>query len=84
MDPQKDDIRLSVVGPFEWCEERRSKWSGIAKISVAANREIEAKVKESKGVGQAFKEWVGGYDPKRGTPKQVLLDLAKERIGDEV
>jgi hypothetical protein len=79
----RHDYRIDSKGPAAWLETRKpvfegwARWRGIKTDSKAAVR-----VRESEGVGVAFRKWMKAFQPKHGTPHETLKTMVKERIHD--
>lgn len=78
------EYRVVSRGPAEWLEKRAAfftswaKWRGI-------NTDVRrAVVRESDGIGVAFGKWSDDFTPQHGTPKPVLKEMVKDRLGGSV
>lgn len=76
-----DDVRIDVRGPSTFVEEQKKLLAGSgAKVRTFKTDMALVKVKESEGIGNAFEKFIGAWVSKYGTPKEVLAQMAKERI----
>ena len=78
--PDKDEVRIDIKGPESWINERKALFQGCKVRTFKTDSNSKMKVKESLGVGVAFKQWVDGFIPGRGTSKEILSNLVKDRL----
>lgn len=78
-----DVYHVEIRGPQAWLDERRPLWEAFgARIrGVRTDNSAKIKVRESDGVEVAFGKWLNGFQPRHGTDKAVLKQMAKERLG---
>jgi hypothetical protein len=81
-DTKKDDVRLTITGSEAFLKAsvpvRTAQGFRVRTVKVGAG--AVARVRESEGIPQAFRKFAGAYECKRGTPRDVLLRLAAERL----
>jgi DNA repair exonuclease SbcCD nuclease subunit len=76
------DWRIDIKGPVNWIEKRKVELAGPGiKIRTFKTTGTKPVVKESDGIGLAFKKYLEKFVPKHGTNKEYLTGLAKERLG---
>jgi hypothetical protein len=78
---QRHDWRIDVRGPAAWVEVRKAQLA-VAGVKLRTFKTDVAlpKVKESEGVGHAFRKYLQGYSPKHGTDLDRLEEMARERL----
>lgn len=77
----KDEYRVDIVGPQAWIDERLPLFSGWAKVrATRTDGRVDVKVRESEGVGVALAKFAEAYQPRYGTPKDMLNMMLKERV----
>lgn len=77
----KDEWHVTIKGPAAFVEERLPLFEGRARIrTVRTDARAVVRVRESEGVAVAFNKFLDGFEPRRGTSKDVLRDLAQDRI----
>lgn len=81
MDP-KHDWRVDIRGPSLFVAVQKKLWQrpGIKVRSFVTDRPAST-VRESEGIGNAFRRYLKDYVPAGGTPIEVLEQMAKERLG---
>lgn len=72
---------VDIHGPASWIEERKSYWHGRARVRTFATDERQLAVRESDGIGVAFRKYLEAYEPKFGVPKPYLEGLVHQRLG---
>jgi DNA repair exonuclease SbcCD nuclease subunit len=81
MDP-KHDWRVDIRGPSDFVAVQRKLWARDGnKVRSFITDRPAARVRESEGIGNAFRRYLKDYVPKGGTPIEVLEQMAKERLG---
>lgn len=81
MDP-KHDWRVDIRGPSDFVAAQRKLWSRHGtRVRGFITDKPAARVRESEGIGNAFRRYLKDYVPKGGTPVEVLEEMAKERLG---
>ena len=81
MDP-RFDWRVDIRGPSLFVAVQRKLWSRNGnKVRSFITDKPAALVRESEGIGNAFRRYLKGYVPKGGTSLEVLEEMAKERLG---
>lgn len=74
-------LSVSLHGSPEWVELQREVWSRRNVITKLFPKKKESpKIKESEGISVALQKTVETYEPRFGTPKEVLTKMAAERI----
>jgi DNA repair exonuclease SbcCD nuclease subunit len=77
----KDVLHVEIRGPQAWLDERRPLFEGWARVrGVRTDGKVEVKVRESEGVGVAFEKYTDVFQPRHGTERTVLKQMAKERL----
>lgn len=74
------DWRIDVRGPSDFVAEQKKRFVGFKVRTFITDRQI-ARVRESEGIGNAFRRYLKDYTPKGGTPLDVLEQMAAERLG---
>jgi DNA repair exonuclease SbcCD nuclease subunit len=79
MDP-KHDWRVDIRGDALFVAVQKKLWSkpGVRVRTFLTDRAV--RVRESEGIGTAFKKYLKDYTPKHGTPIEVLEQMARERL----
>lgn len=81
-DTRKDDVRLTITGP-DWFLKGKvpgREDQGFKVRTIKTGTQAAPRVKESEGVSTAFQKFARAYEPKFGTPSDVLVKLAAERL----
>ena len=74
-------VTIALHGSPEFCEQRGAFYRGFGwKVLPFPTRERRHEVRESDGVGVALRKHVETYQPKFGTPPDVLKKLVAERV----
>jgi DNA repair exonuclease SbcCD nuclease subunit len=77
----KDTVHVEIVGPKAWIDARQPLWEGRARVqTVRTDTQVEIAVRESEGLAVAFDKWIDGFCPPRGTDRDTLRQMAKERV----
>jgi DNA repair exonuclease SbcCD nuclease subunit len=71
---------IDVKGPAAWVEERKARWSGVGRVRTFVTDRNAAKVRESDGIGVAFKKYFEAYKPRLPVDVAVLQSLVEERL----
>lgn len=80
LDPQHD-WRIDIRGPSSWIEQRKPLFKGQGvKVRTFKTDKPTAKVRESDGVEVSMMKFLGSYQSRFKTPRQVLEELVKERF----
>jgi DNA repair exonuclease SbcCD nuclease subunit len=81
MDP-RHDWRVDIKGPAIFVAVQKKLWArpGVKVRTFLTDKPI-SKVRESEGIGTAFRKFLKEYKPTNGTPIEVLEDMARERLG---
>jgi DNA repair exonuclease SbcCD nuclease subunit len=75
------DYRIDIKGPADWIEKRKAELAGPGvKIRTFKTTGTKPVVKESDGIGIAFRKYLEKYTPRFGTDKECLIVLAKDRL----
>lgn len=78
----KHDWRVDIRGPAAWIEDRKAELAGPGvRIRTFSTDRATVKVKESEGIDVAFSRFLNSYNPRYGTDRAKLAELAKERLG---
>ena len=72
--------RIDIKGPAEYIETRKAELAGTARLRTFKTDKAAAKVRESEGVSKAFYKFLDKYNPKYGTPKERLVQMAQEML----
>lgn len=79
----KDDWRLDLEGPAAWCEEEARHLGGLGfRIRTFPDAAVPESVRESDGVQAAFGKWLLASEPRRGTSRERVAEMARERLGN--
>lgn len=79
--PNDGVVHLDIKGPTEWIEQRKPLFEGKARIrTIKTDSQATVKVRESDGMSVAFDKWIDLFQPKHGTERTTLRQLAKERV----
>lgn len=80
MDP-KHDWRLDISGPSDFVTEQKRLWSkpGVKVRTFVTDRRV-ARVRESEGIGTAFRKYLKDYTAPNGTSTETLDRMARERL----
>jgi DNA repair exonuclease SbcCD nuclease subunit len=80
LDPNVD-WRIDITGPADFVTAQKKLWArpGVKVRTFLTDRQT-ARVRESEGIGNAFKRFLKDYKPKNGTPVEVLEQMARERL----
>jgi predicted phosphodiesterase len=74
-------VHVDIRGTAAWVEERKPFWRAIgARIRTFVDNGKKVAVRESEGIGAAFVKYLKTYQPRYGTPVEVLETMAKERL----
>jgi hypothetical protein len=81
MDP-KHDWRVDIRGPSLFVAVQKKLWTqpGVKVRTFLTDKPI-SKVRESEGIGTALRKYLKDYQPQHGTPREVLEEMVKERLG---
>lgn len=79
LDPDTKYI-IDIRGPAAFIEERKKTWSGKARVRTFYTDKALPRVKESEGIGHAFRRFYAGYKPRFGTSQYTLNVLTRERL----
>lgn len=73
---------VDITGPAAFIEERKKYWlkSGVRVRTFQTDRP-GPKLSEAQGVGVAWNKWSAEYQPKFGTTRERLEQMAKSRLG---
>jgi hypothetical protein len=75
------DWRVDVKGPADYVEARKVELSAAgARVRTFKVNTTTPKVRESEGISQAFRRFMGSYTAKHGTPAEQLSSMARERL----
>ncbi len=78
----KHDWRVDIYGPALFVAVQKKLLSGPGvRVRTFATDKPASRVRESEGIGSAFRKYLQGYEPRHGTPTEVLEQMAKERLG---
>jgi DNA repair exonuclease SbcCD nuclease subunit len=74
--------RIDIKGPADWCQSRKLQLKAAgAKIRIFPEQISTAgQIRESEGIEKAFQSFLGGYQPKYGTGREILAKMAKDRL----
>lgn len=74
--------RVDVKGPADWCQKRKLELAAAgARVRVFPTQVSQlGRVRESEGIEQAFRSFMGAYTAKHGTPGTVLEAMVKEYL----
>jgi DNA repair exonuclease SbcCD nuclease subunit len=80
LDPSVD-WRIDIQGPADFVERRKARFQipGV-KVRTFKTDKVVVRVKESEGIGNAFRTYLSNYTPKAGTPRDLLSKMAQERL----
>ncbi len=75
------DYRIDIRGSSEFIERRKKELShpGV-RIRTFKTDTAGPQVRESEGIGVAFRTYLTKYSPKYGTPAERLLEMAQRRL----
>lgn len=77
----RHEYRVDSHGPAAWLEDRKAAFAGWARWHpVKTDPKVAVVVKESEGVAVAFDKWLGAFQPKYGTEREILGKMVKERV----
>lgn len=78
----KHQWRIDVKGSPEWCQQRKKELSAAgARVRIFPDQvSVAGKVRESEGIDKAFSSYLGLFQPKFGTSRETLEQMAKERL----
>jgi DNA repair exonuclease SbcCD nuclease subunit len=73
---------IDIKGPPDWCQQRKTELgaAGARVRTFPTQVSSVGRVRESEGIGCAFRSYLGVFQPKYGTPTEVLIKMAKERL----
>lgn len=75
------DWRIDIKGPADYIEKRKNELTGPGiKIRTFKTTGTKPAIKESDGIGVAFRKYASKYVPKHGTEKDHLISMAKDRL----
>jgi hypothetical protein len=78
---ERHDWRIDIRGPSEFVAEQKKVWTRPGfKVRTFLTDRPTARVRESEGIGSAFRKYIKDYKPKNGTPVEVLEQMARERL----
>ena len=78
---QSCDWRIDVKGPADWVESRKGLLAALgARVRVFKTDRAMPRVRESEGIATAFRTFAKKFTPKHGTPEDVLVTMAHERL----
>lgn len=74
--------RVDIRGSADWCQARKTELaaSGARVRTFPTQVSTLGKVRESDGIGRAFKSYMEAYQPKYGTEMVVLQSMAVARL----
>lgn len=74
--------RVDVRGPIDWCQQRKKELvaAGARIRTFPTQVRSQGRVRESEGIATAFRGFLGSYQAKFGTSREVLEQMAKERL----
>ncbi len=76
------DWRIDIRGSSAWVQARKEALSGPGvRIRTFITTSTKPAVRESEGIAPAFRGYLSKYQPKFGTPAEVLAEMASERLG---
>jgi hypothetical protein len=78
----RHQYRIDSKGPAAWLETRKPVFEGWSRWRGLKTDGRTVRVRESEGVGVAFKKWLDAFQPRHGTSQVVLKDMVKERLHD--
>lgn len=77
----KDEWHVTIKGPAAFVEERLPLFQGRARVrTVRTDAKATVRVRESEGIAVAFDKFVDSFEPRRGTDKVVLKEMARDRV----
>lgn len=78
----KHQWRIDIRGSQEWCQSRKKELSaaGARVRTFPTQTSVKGRVRESEGIDKAFKAFVGAFQGKYGTSRELLETMAKERL----
>lgn len=79
--PEGAKVMVDIKGSAAWVQERKSFWHGRARVRTFTTNECQRTVKESDGIGVAFRKYLDAYEPKFGVPMAALERIAHDRLG---
>lgn len=79
---RRHDWRVDVRGPADYVEARKVALQAAgARVRTFKTERSAPKLRESEGIGAAFRTYLSGYVPKYGTAADMLGAMARERLG---
>lgn len=83
---QKARVVINIRGPESFINSRLIYYKALKSVVVPTfslrtfpTKENITEIKESEGIGKAFKQFFMGFEPKFGTDKEILLKVVQER-----
>lgn len=75
------DWRVDITGSTAHVEAEKKLWAGRgARVRTFYTDRAVAKIKESEGIGTAFKTYLSSYTPKHSTSVDQLAAMARDRL----
>jgi DNA repair exonuclease SbcCD nuclease subunit len=76
----KDRVTVDIIGPQAYIEKRSKEFHPAIKLRTFRTDDKVIRIKESEGIDKAMQSFLEEYQPKYGTPKDVLQQMLKERL----
>ena len=73
-------VSVDVEGPPEWVDQQLAEIPPGAIVRAFRVVQGAPKVRESMGIEESFKQYLGGFQGPLGTPTERLTEIAKERL----
>jgi DNA repair exonuclease SbcCD nuclease subunit len=75
---KNEEVRIDIKGPRDWVESRKKKYDSNIKLRIFYTDRNNVEVRESEGIGVAFKKYLDNFKLTTGIDKQELYNLVNQ------